>query len=154
MRKLSLFTLSSALLFAPSLALAAACGPSGAVTRVKNTSGGAFEYVIFKFHKPPTVPAYTVKAVTGPFTEDPSGNPVVIAGAKFTEVRFDGVFWMCSITENLNLPKTAIKGVKNIGQFEGVVTYIIGRRAASHYISNYSYDSGPGYRSIVIKFKK
>ncbi len=138
----------------PATVHAAACGPSGSIVRVKNTSIGAFEYVVFKFHKPPTVPAYTVTAVMPPFTEDPSGNTIVIAGSKYTEVRFDSVFWTCSIAQNFALPKTAIKDIKRTGQFEGVVTYVIGRRASSHYISNYSYDSGTGFRTIVIKFKK
>jgi hypothetical protein len=77
-----------------------------------------------------------------------------VAGSKFTEVRFDSVYWFCTIAQNFHLPKTAIKGIKRTGQFEGVISYVIGRRASSHYISNYSFDSGPGYRSIVIKFKK
>jgi hypothetical protein len=92
--------------------------------------------------------------VAPPFTEDPSGNPVSVAGSKFTEVTFQSVYWMCEIAERFHLPKRAIKGIKQTGQFEGVVSYVIGRRASSHYISNYSYNSGPGYRSIVIKFKK
>jgi hypothetical protein len=146
--------LAAAFLALPAAANAAACGPSGSIVRVKNTSIGAFEYVVFKFHKPPTVPAYTVTAVMPPFTEDPSGNTIIVAGSKFTQVRFDGVFWTCAIAQNFVLPRTAIKGIKRTGQFEGVVSYVIGRRASSHYISNYSYDSGPGYRTIVIKYRK
>jgi hypothetical protein len=145
---------AAAFIALPAAANAAACGPSGSIVSVRNSSIGAFEYVIFKFHKPPTVPAYTVTAVTPPFTEDPSGNPVSVAGSKFTEVTFQSVYWMCTIAHNFHLPKTAIKGIKQTGQFEGVVSYVIGRRASSHYISNYSYNSGPGYRSIVIKYKK
>ena len=154
MKRALLLLTAAALTVLPAAANAAACGPSNSIVRVKNTAIGAFEYVVFKFHKPPTVPSYSVTAVTPPFTEDPSGNPVTVAGSKFTEVRFDGVFWTCTIAENFSLPKTALKGIKRTGQFEGVVTYVIGRRASSHYISNYSYNSGPGYRSIVIKFKK
>jgi hypothetical protein len=146
--------LAAAFIALPAAANAAACGPANSIISVRNTSAGAFEYVIFKFHKPPTVPTYIVKAVTPPFTEDPSGNPVNVAGSKFTEVTFRSVYWMCSIAENFHLPKTAIKGIKQTGQFEGVVSYVIGRRASSHYISNYSYNSGPGFRSIVIKYKK
>ena len=146
--------LAAAFIALPAAANAAACGPANSIISVRNTSSGAFEYVIFKFHKPPTVPAYIVKAVTPPFIEDPSGNTINVAGSKFTEVTFPSVFWMCTIAENFHLPKTAIKGIKRTGQFEGVVSYVIGRRASSHYISNYSYNSGPGYRSIVIKYKK
>jgi hypothetical protein len=146
--------LAAAFIALPAAANAAACGPSGSIVRVKNTSIGAFEYVVFKFHKPPTVPAYTVTAVTPPFIEDPSGNTITVAGSKFTQVRFDSVFWTCTIAQNFVLPRTAIKGIKRTGQFEGVVSYVIGRRASSHYISNYSYNSGPGYRTIVIKYRK
>jgi hypothetical protein len=146
--------LAAAFLALPAAAHAAACGPANSIVSVRNSSIGAFEYVVFKFHKPPTVPAYTVKAVSPPFIEDPSGNTIVVAGSKFTEVRFDSVYWFCTIAQNFHLPKTAIKGIKRTGQFEGVISYVIGRRASSHYISNYSFDSGPGYRSIVIKFKK
>lgn len=153
MRKIS-SSLAAAFVALPALAHAAACGPSGSIVRVKNTSIGAFEYVVFKFHKPPVTPSYTVTAVTPPFIEDPSGNTITVAGSKFTQVRFDSVFWTCAIAQNFVLPKSAIKGIKRTGQFEGVVTYVIGRRASSHFISSYSYNSGPGYRTIVIKFKK
>lgn len=146
--------LGAAFLALPAAAHAAACGPANSIVSVRNSSIGAFEYVVFKFHKPPTVPTYTVKAVSPPFIEDPSGNTIIVAGSKFTEVRFDSVYWFCTIAQNFHLPKTAIKGIKRTGQFEGVISYVIGRRASSHYISNYSFDSGPGYRSIVIKFKK
>jgi hypothetical protein len=145
---------AAALAALPAIANAAACGPSGAIVSVRNSSIGAFEYVVFKFHKPPTVPTYTVKAVSPPFTEDPSDEPISVAGSKFTEVTFQSVFWMCEIAHKFHLPKTAIKDIKRTSQFEGVVSYVIGRRAASHYISNYSFDSGAGYRSIVIKYRK
>jgi hypothetical protein len=154
MTKPLLMLAAAAMIALPAAADAAACGPANSIVSVKNTSSGAFEYVIFKFHKPPTVPAYTVTAVTPPFTEDPSGNTIVVAGSKFTEVRFDSVNWFCTIAQNFHLPKTAIKGIKRTGQFEGVISYVIGRRASSHYLINYSYNSGPGYRSIVIKYKK
>ena len=151
-RFLALF--AAAFIALPAAAHAAACGPANSIISVRNSSVGAFEYVTFKFRKPPTAPAYTVSAVTPPFTEDPSGSPVTIAGSKFTQVAFRNVFWTCSIAEKLHLPKSAIKGVKKTEQFEGYVTYVIGRRASSHYISNYSFNSGPGFRSIVIKYKK
>ena len=154
MTKRLIALLAAAFTALPAIANAAACGPANSIISVRNSSKGAFEYVVFKFHKPPTVPTYSVKAVNPPFTEDPSGNPVNVAGSKFTEVAFQSVFWMCLIAENFALPKTAIKGIKQTSQFEGYVTYVIGRRASSHYISNYSFDSGPGYRSIVIKYKK
>jgi hypothetical protein len=128
--------LGAAFLALPAAAHAAACGPANSIVSVRNSSIGAFEYV------------------SPPFIEDPSGNTIIVAGSKFTEVRFDSVYWFCTIAQNFHLPKTAIKGIKRTGQFEGVISYVIGRRASSHYISNYSFDSGPGYRSIVIKFKK
>ncbi len=138
----------------PAAAHAAACNEANSIVRVRNTSIGAFEYVVFKYKKPPNLPSFTVKAVTPPFIQDGSGETVIVRGSKFTEVRFDGVVWTCSIIERLVLPKAAIKAVKNIGQFEGIITYIIGRRSSSRYISNYSYNSGPGFRSIVIKYRK
>jgi hypothetical protein len=135
-------------------AVAAACNEPGSIVRVRNTVQGQNEYVIFKFHKPPTVPSYTVKGVSPPFTEDGSGDTVTVGGAKFTEVRFTGVVWTCSIDEQLHLPRPAIVDIKSIGQFEGIIAYIVGRKAQAKYISNYSYDSGPGFRSIVVHFRR
>ena len=144
----------AAFLLAPALAQAAPCAEPNSIVSVRNTSAGAFEYVIFKYQQPPNLPSYTVTAAMPPFAQDVSGDPVTVGGAKFTQVRFDGVVWFCTVSEQLHLPRSAIKDIKSIGQFEGVITYIIGRRARSHYVSNTTRPAGAGFREIVIKYRK
>ena len=144
----------AALLLAPALAQAAPCAEPNAIVSLRNTASSHFEYVIFKYQQPPNLPSYTVTAATPPFTQDGSGNTVHVGGAKFTRVRFDGVVWTCAIAEHFHLPRAAIKDIKSIGQFEGVITYIVGRRSRSHYVSNTTRAAGAGFREIVVKYRK
>ena len=136
----------------PNVARAANCGLPNSIISVRNYASHGFEYVRFKYRKPPALPTFAVTAATGPFTEDPSGNPVTITGPLYTQVQFRGVEWTCTIVKQLSLPRRAVKAVKSIGQFEGVITYIIGRSAASHFISTSSYNLG-SFRMIRVKFK-
>ena len=152
MNKLAPPIASLFLITAVSSAQAAACGPANSIVSVQNTSAGRFEYVVFTFHKPPMTPQYTVAAASPPFIEDSGGTRIAVAGAKFTKVQFTSVYWLCSIKQTFHLPRRAIKDVKSIGQFEGVVTYIIGRGARSRYVTNYSYDLSASARAIVVKY--
>lgn len=140
------------LLILASVNFSAPCTAAGSIKKVKNTSIGSYEYVVFDYVLPPN-PTYTVTTVSPPFTEDPSGNPVVVSGAKFKEIRFDSVEWMCTIQKVFFLPKTAIKDIKQTSQFEGVVTYVVGYRNASLYAGTYFYDVGT-IRKVVVRFKK
>ena len=132
-------------------AWAAPCSAPNSIARVTNTSIGAYEYVVFDFIKPPNLPPFSISTASPPFLEDPSGIAVHVAGNRFKKVAFSSVGWMCDIVEALHLPRSGIKGVKKTGQFEGYITYIIGRRAGSSYLGSYSYDAGPK-REIVLKF--
>jgi hypothetical protein len=147
-------TAGVASLFAVSQAAAATCSEANSIARIHNRApAGPYEYVIFDFVKPPKLPKFTVKTAHPPFIQDPSGNPVTVAGKKFKEVQFREVAWMCTINETLNLPKPAIKGIKSTGQFEGVITYVIGIRSASRFDGSYSYDAGP-VTKIVVRVRK
>jgi hypothetical protein len=133
---------------------AAPCSEPNSIARVRNRApSGAYEYVVFNFIKPPTVPNFAVKTVTPPFIQDGSGQTITIAGAKFKEIRFSGVVWTCSIEEIFNVPKQAIKGIASTGQFEGVITYVVGAGSSSQFIDSYSYDAG-STRKIVMRFRK
>jgi hypothetical protein len=51
-----------------------------------------------------------------------------VRGNRWTKVRFDNVNWTCTIPTFFHLPQPILKSIKSIGQFEGVVTYVIGRK--------------------------
>ena len=69
-----------------------ACTDPGSIVSVKNTTGGNFEYVTFMIKKPLNSGyGYAVTTATGPFTEQPSGNPVTITGPKYKKIRFKGI---------------------------------------------------------------
>jgi len=133
-------------------AFASPCGAPGSIKRITNTPMGNYEYVVFDVRRPPN-PHYSVATVTPPFTADGSGDTVTIAGNKFKQIRFTGVMWTCSINQVFSLPQTAIKGIKSTGQWEGVVTYVIGYRSASLYLNTYYYDVG-SIRKVVMRFKR
>lgn len=133
---------------------AAPCAEPNSLIRVRNTTQGAFDYIIFRYRKPPAQPAFTVKAALPPFTQDGSGDTITVDGAKFTEVRLTGIVWTCTIDDQLKLPRPAVVDVKNIGQFEGIITFIIGRKADAKFISTYTYDVGANDRNIVVKYRR
>jgi hypothetical protein len=144
--------LSGSLLILASAAFAAPCAGPGAILRVRNTVSGNYEYVIFDYIRPPAA-TYSVTTVTPPFIGDGSGDNITISGNKFKQIRFTGVVWTCKINEIFSLPKTAIKGIKSTGQYEGVVTYVVGYRNASTYIGASSLSIGSMQR-VTMKFKK
>jgi len=137
---------------ASTAAQAAHCTAPHSIKRVKNTSYGHYEKVIFDIVASPNRP-YSVSTGKRPFIADPSGLPVSVKGARFKKIRFTDVFWMCSIRQTLSLPKTAVKDVKRLGQFEGVVEYVVGYRKASRYLTTYAYPVGSNWK-VVMKFKK
>ena len=128
------------------------CGAPGSIKRVTNTHIGNYEYVVFDVVRPPN-PHYSVTTVIPPFTADGSGDPVPVTGNKFKQIRFTGVMWMCGINHVFSLPQTAIKDIKSTGQWEGVVTYVVGYRTVSTYVGYYHYDVG-SIRKVVIKFRR
>ncbi len=152
MFRLLLIAVAAVFLAISSDAFAASCGPSNSITRVRNTRIGSSEYLVFKFRTPPTVPTYAVTVGHPPFIHDASGETIAVAGSHFRQVRFEGVFWTCTIQEQFVLPRPLIRDVKNIGQFEGVITYAIGLSPQAHYITTYHYPSGAGFTTIVLKF--
>ena len=156
MTKIAIAAFSAGLALAAGIASATAapCDEPNAIAKVRNRApAGAYEYVVFDFIKPPAAPNFSVTTVSPPFTEDPSDRPITIAGARFKQIRFDSVVWTCEIAEAFALPRRAIKGIARTGQFEGVISYVVGYRRASRFAGYYSYDAGR-YLKIVLKFRK
>ena len=137
---------------APSFGWAANCNTANSIISVTNSKVGGFEFVTFKFKKTPALPQFSVTNVVPPFIQDGSGNTIIVAGARWTQVKFQQVEWICSTQQFLALPKPAVKAVKNIGQFEGQIVYVIGRSAASHYITTQTINAG-AFTIIRIKLK-
>ena len=82
-------------------------------------------------------------------------NPISITGPKYKQIRFTGITWTCQITENFSLPKTTIKDIKRIEQYEGIVVYVVGykKTATKYYVSTTSSNVG-AYRQVKMKFRK
>lgn len=146
-------TIAVGSLLIPSALLAANCTATNSITRITNTSpAGAYEYVIFDLRT--TSPNYQVSSKLAPFTFDPSDDPVAVAGVKFKQIMFPSVYWMCTIPELLSLPKIQVKDVKRTGQFEGVVSYVVGYQATNKYVTTYHYPVTSTRSKVVMKFKK
>ena len=130
----STFALTAILVNAPSQA--ASCNADNSMTSVKNFKAGAQEYVEFKIKSSENF-AITTTAVTGPFADessDPSTIPIMVNGALFTKIQFHFLESNCTIPRTFSA-KALVKDVKQVEQFEGYVSYVIGRRKASHYLS-------------------
>ena len=142
------------LLLLSSVAYSQACTAAGSILNAKNTTMGNFDYAVFTLKNPLNSGySYTVTTETGPFTQDPSGNPVTITGPKYKKIVFQAVTWTCQIAENFSVPKTAIKDIKKIEQFEGVVAYVVGHRTASPFIAAYTYTAG-STQKVVMAFRR
>ena len=139
------------IIFVPGFAIAANCNAPNSIVRISNSASGGFEYVSFKYKKPPVAPTFAVTNVVPPFIEDGSGNTVIVPGAHWTQVMFRNMDWMCTIPKFITV-RPAVKAVKSIGQFEGQITYVIGRSVASHYISTQKINVG-AFTMIRVKLK-
>jgi hypothetical protein len=141
------------LLFAlalPASVEAATCSVPNSITKVANRKAGGFEYVDF-YVKAPFSGSVTVSAPSsGNFTQDPSGDAITVAGNKWAEVKFTGMFWMCSSARSFSLPKPIIKDIKSIGEFEGQIDYVIGRNNG-HYLGSTT-STVSGKKRITLKF--
>ena len=116
-----------AILSLPLAAHAANCTAPNSIVKVSNSRIGPWEFVDF-YVKAPVTATTSVTAPKGPnFTEDASGNPIIVPGNRWTEVTFNTVDWMCSTPTLFGLPKPIVKSIKQIGRFEGTVSYVIGR---------------------------
>ena len=154
-RKIEMTMISLAVvLLLSTAAYSQACTDPGSIISVTNSSSGIYEYVTFKIQKPLNSGyGYSVATAHPVFKEEPSDNTVSITGPKYKRIRFKGITWMCTIAENLSLPKTAIKDIKGLEQHEGIVMYVVGYRNASTYISTSSTNAG-SIRRIMMRFKK
>lgn len=127
------------------------CNTAGSLVSVKKTKSGRTEYVIFTIKKPTNVKT-TVSNATPPFIEDASGNTLTIQGCKYKQLVLNGVDWTCTIHEYLSNATSLIRQVKRTGQFEGVISYVVGYKCspASKFVF-YSYPAG-GYMKYVMRF--
>lgn len=116
----------------PASAIAAPCNVANSIVKVNNFKSGGFEYVDFWVKKPVTSTVQTWSSNTGNFEHDASGDIISVTGNRWRVVRFSITSWNCTIWNNFTLPKPRIKDIENIGQFEGVITYAIGRQNGNY----------------------
>jgi hypothetical protein len=138
------------LCFASGAAQAASCSTVNSIIKVQNRKVGAREFVDFWVKKPFTGAIVITAAPSGNFTQDGSGNAILVAGNKWTDVKFSSMDWMCSTQTIFSLPKPIIKDIKNIGQFEGQIEYVIGR-INGHYLGQVTTNFATQKR-ITLKF--
>lgn len=150
-------TLSLLTLLFVSIGHSQICTESGSIKRVKNRSIGNVEYVIFDIYKQNDSTTskmdYEVETARSPFTDYSGDETIPVNGDKFKKITFRSIYWMCETQKNITTPKTAIKDIKNLSSFEGIVEYVVGFRARSRYITTYQYDAGSVIK-VVMKFRK
>jgi hypothetical protein len=109
-----------------------------ALTDVRIARQEGYDRVVFEFADSPSVPGYAVGYVEEPVIADPSGEPVPVSGDHALEVRMDPasgvVLGPDTVTETYTGP-TRIPGpgseiteVVRTGDFEAVMTWVIGTR--------------------------
>lgn len=108
------------------------------LTAVSATADGCLARMTFVFRSTgaTALPGYKVEYQAGPFTEDGSGAPVAIAGKYFLVVRFEpaagadidhgGVATYAGARSIKPAGVPHIAEMREIGDFEGVVTWVVG----------------------------
>jgi hypothetical protein len=130
--------------------MAAPCNTPNSMIKVSNSRVGLRELVQFQI-KAPLTGSFTITAGNGPsFIQDGSGDPITVRGNRWTDVVFRGMDWMCSSHTRFALPKPVVKDIKNIGQFEGQIEYVVGRRNG-HYLGHAVSTAG-GITTITLKY--
>jgi GH35 family endo-1,4-beta-xylanase len=128
---------------------AANCVAPGSMASVRTYKSGNWDIVEFKIKSPATY-TKSISATTGPFTFSESDEEVVFNGALFTRVHFETLDWTCE-TPNRFTVMPVVKDVKLVEKVEGYVTYVIGRKAGSHYLSTVDVPCGSS-RCVRVKF--
>jgi hypothetical protein len=132
-----------------SVSQAANCVAPGSMTSVRTYKSGNWDIVEFKIKSPATY-TKSITATTGPFTFSESDEEVVVKGGLFTKVHFEILDWTCEIPKRFAV-MPVVKDVKLVEKFEGFITYIIGRKAGSHYLSTVDVPCGSS-RCVRVKF--
>ena len=103
-----------------------AAGPSQAVpTAVRIGKHGDYDRIVFEYSGT-VLPALEISAVTPPFTHDPSGLPLTVAGTSFLRIRLEGVKSGVSLRTNYLVSFPALTQVKEQGDFEAIQSWITG----------------------------
>ncbi|HEX5096537.1 MAG TPA: hypothetical protein VFX21_11005, partial [Acidimicrobiia bacterium] len=114
----------------------------GNLTEVAITTGDCTDAVAFTFTATGDGPDYTIEYQPGPFTMDASGDPVDVDGAAFLTVRFTPAYGFNFDTgqATYNGPDSVtspgaffVQEVAKTGDFEGVVSWVIGVDQARDY---------------------
>lgn len=126
------------------------CNQANSLISVKKKKIGNADYVIFTLKRPVTA-TNSVASATPPFIEDGSGNTINILGCAYKKVTFNNIVWTCK-TKMLSSSTQFVQKVKNIGQFEGIISYVIGYKCIANSVVSYSY-TAPPYQKVVVRFQ-
>jgi hypothetical protein len=117
------------------------CNDPNAILTIKKNRIGSYEYVIFNIRNPFSG-NYTIRSATPAnfdFDEGASAGTTVV-GCRYQRIQFTQMNWFCTPIRLQSGGITTIKEIKNAGQFEGYMTFIIGYRCpASRYLGIYQY---------------
>ena len=127
------------------------CNEANSLLSVRKRKVGSTEYVIFTLMKPATS-SVEVTDTQPQFIQDGSGQTVHVSGCKFKKITFKNMVWTCK-TKIISGSTSLVKQVKNIGQLEGIISYIIGYSCNTKSIVNYDYDDGDK-KKVVLRLRR
>ena len=127
------------------------CNEANSLLSVRKRKVGLTEYVIFTLMKPATS-LVEVTDAQPPFIQDGSGQTVHVSGCKFKKITFKNIVWTCK-TKIISGSTSLVKQLKNIGQLEGIISYIIGYSCNTKSIVNYDYDDGDK-KKVVLRLRR
>jgi hypothetical protein len=125
--------------------------PNGRLGNVQIQTSECADYIAFQFGS--GLPDWSVEYRPGPFTLDPSGQPVDIEGSAFLFVRFEHAEGarFNDLPPDLHAgPLSHVTEVRQTQDFEGIVTWIIGLDARLPFVVVDRSPEGYGRIAIVI----
>ncbi|MBZ0202728.1 MAG: hypothetical protein K8I03_06905 [Ignavibacteria bacterium] len=129
------------------------CTQPNSLVSISNTRIFNYEYVTFVFKNPSSF-TYSTSAVTGPFENATSGEPVSINGCSYRKITFTNAYWMCESTRMFYFSAgRKIKDIETTEQFEGTISYVVGFDCSANYVTTYSYNMF-GMKYVVMKFQR
>lgn len=103
-----------------------ASGPTQAEpTTVRVGTHAGYDRIAFEYGSA-TLPTVSIEPVSPPFTHDPSGLPMTVAGSSFLRIRLEGVAMGYAGPTDLRLDGTTLVELAREGDYEGIQTWIVG----------------------------
>lgn len=94
-------------------------------TAVRVGTHAGYDRIVFEYGGAVT-PSLRIQAVSPPFTHDPSGLPMTVAGSSFLQITLEGIVVGYTGTTDFKVSYPVLVELARQGEYEGVQSWIVG----------------------------